>query len=132
MAYCEDEVKFVKKIFYYTDVLPFLGKDNAALQKLERNLEIFKAASDDVRLVWHPFYKTEEYLELNNSWVLSSYRKIVEQYRSENWGDFDEAEGYQAAKEVLLSCDAYYGDVSNFGYEAQLAGIPVMFQNFDI
>ena len=122
----------MKKIFYYTDVLPFLGRGKDATDKLISNLEIFKDSADRIRLVWHPWSGTEKYMELNESSVLDEYRAIVEKYRSEAWGDLDESDTFEDARKVLLECDGYYGDVSDLVYEAQNAGIPVMLQNVDI
>lgn len=122
----------MKRIFYYTDVLPFLGKEEMAIDKLIRNLEIFRNAKDDVKLVWHPWSKTEEYLKLNRSPVLNRYVEIVKKYREDGWGDFDEANTYKETLEVLLKCDGYYGDTSDMAYEAQLAKLPVMLQNFEV
>ena len=122
----------MKKIFYYTDVLPFLGKEEVAINKLQRNLEIFKAARDDVRLVWHPWSKTEDYMRLNRFPLIGKYKEIVEKYREEGWGELDEADTYQGTLEVLLECDGYYGDTSDMAYEAQIAKIPVMLQNYEV
>ncbi len=122
----------MKKIFYYTDVTPILGRGDAAIEKILRNLKIFREASEDIRLVWHPWSRTEFYLELNDSDVTDRYRRIVEEYRREAWGDMDESSSFDEAKEMLLSCDGYYGDVSDLVYEAQKAGIPVMLQNIDV
>lgn len=35
-------------------------------------------------------------------------------------------------REVMLGCDAYYGDVSDLVYDAQNAKMPVMLQNIEI
>ena len=122
----------MKRIFYYTDVLPFLSRDAAAIRKLEKNLETFKEASGDISLVWHPWSKTTDYLNPNKSKVVEDYQRVVDNYVNEGWGELDIAGSLQAAKEVLFSCDAYYGDASDLAYEAQLAGMPVMLQNIDI
>ncbi len=122
----------MKRLFYYTDVLPFLSLNEAAIRKLERNLEIFKESSDSICLIWHPWSKTEEYLALNHSNVIDDYRRIVKKYLDEGWGKLDDSDNYQAAKDVLLQCDAYYGDVSDLVYDAQQAKKPVMLQNFEV
>ena len=122
----------MKKIFYYTDVLPFLSKERAAIDKLKRNLEIFKEASGDVHLVWHPWSGTEEYLEINRSGAVSEYKSIVEGFLGEGWGELDTSDTYETAKNALFECDAYYGDPSDLAYEAQNSKIPVMFQNLEV
>nr|WP_297705484.1 hypothetical protein [uncultured Butyrivibrio sp.] len=122
----------MKKVFYFTDALPFLAKEGQAIDKLQRNLKIFREASNNIRLVWHPWSKTEEYLKLNNCTVTDEYLSILNNYRQEGWGDLDETDTYDSAKEVLLSCDAYYGDTSDMVYDAQNAKIPVMLQNIEV
>ena len=122
----------MKKIFYYTDVLPFLGRGEDALDKLIYNLEIFRDVADKIRLVWHPWSGTEKYMELNGASVLAKYRDVVEKYRSDGWGDLDESDTFEKTCMVMRGCDGYYGDVSDLVYEAQNAGIPVMLQDVDV
>lgn len=122
----------MKKIFYYTDVLGFLSREDDAIDKLNRSLAIFKESSDKIELVWHPWSRTREYLELNKSSIIDEYTDIVEKYRNDNWGVLDESDSFASAKEVMLSCDAYYGDVCDLIYEAQNAKMPVMIQNIDV
>ena len=122
----------MKKIFYYTDVLPFLGRGEDALEKLIHNLEIFREASDRIRLVWHPWSGTEKYMEINGDSVLDDYHAVVEAFRNEGWGVLDESGSFEEARKVLLGCNGYYGDVSDLVYEAQNAGIPVMLQDIDV
>lgn len=122
----------MKKMFYFTDVLPFLGKEELALDKLKRNLELFYQEKDKIKLVWHPWSGTREYLEMNNSGALSEYNRIVDEYISAGWGELDESKTMDDAIKVLLGCDAYYGDTSDLVYEAQNAKIPVMLQNLEV
>ncbi len=122
----------MKKVFYYTDVLPLLDRNREALDKIERSLSIFHESKEKIQLVWHPWSKTVEYLKLNNSDILNSYIRVVQKYRDEGWGVIDESDTFQGAKSVLFDCDAYYGDVSNLAYEAQLSNMPVMLQNYEV
>lgn len=122
----------MKKLFYYTDVLPFLSRGEDALDKLIHNLEIFHEAADHIRLVWHPWSETEKYMELNNYELLTKYQEIVQAYREAGWGILDETDSFSEARKVLLECNGYYGDVSDLVYEAQNGGIPVMLQNVDV
>lgn len=121
----------MKKVFYYTDVLPFLSRGEDAVDKLKRNLEVFKEEQESIRLVWHPWSKTEEYLELNKSDVIKDYKEIIDTYLSEGWGELDRSKSMSDAKEAMLKCDAYYGDSCDLIYEAQNAKMPVMIQNVD-
>lgn len=119
-------------IYYYTDMLPFLARGQAAIEKLERNLALFRDASEEIGLIWHPYSKTEEYLRRNGSPVLDAYLEILECYRREGWGILEETGDLSEVRRSLLSCSGYYGDVSDLVYEAQTAGIPVMLQDIDI
>ena len=121
----------MKKIFYYTDVLPFLAREEEAVQKLKRCLAVFRDAADDVRLVWHPYTRTPEYME-RNGLDAGEYREILENYRQEGWGILDESDPSAKVREVLLGCDAYYGDASDLAFEAQEAGLPVMLQDLEV
>ena len=122
----------MKRIFYYTDVLPFLSKEQAAIDKLIRNLDLFNHYADEITLVWHPWSKTVEYLQLNNSPVINDYLNLIEEYRRNGWGILDESVTLNDTRDVMLSCNAYYGDMCDLIYDAQDAGIPVMIQNTDI
>lgn len=122
----------MKKIFFFTDALPLLSKEKIAIEKLRSNLKSFYEASDNILLIWHPWPKTEEYLEINKSAVTCEYLEIVEDYRKASWGELDESDSIEKAKEKLLSCDAYYGDVSELAFYAQNAKMPVMIRNIDI
>ena len=123
----------MKKIFYFTDLLPFLSKPDMAINKLKKNLEIFKEASQDVQLVWHPWSRTEEFMQINKCPVINEYKKIVEEYKAAGWGILDETKTMDEAKEVMLGCDAFYGDaLGDFMYYAKEKGIPVMIQNVEI
>lgn len=122
----------MKRVFYFTDALPFMAREDAAIDKLLRNLKIFREASDNIQLVWHPWSETEKYFEINKSGAADKYKEIVEKYKKESWGVLDESKDFESAKTVLLTCDAYYGDTSDLVYEAQNAKMPVMLQNFDV
>lgn len=126
------EVKTMKKLFYYTDLLPFLSKPDAAISKLKRNLEIFKEASADVELIWHPYSRTEEFMQINKCPAMKEYKKIVDDFKNAGWGKLDETSTLADAKEVMFGCDAYYGDLCDLVYEAQSKTIPVMIQNVEI
>lgn len=122
----------MKKIFYYTDVLPILSKQREALNKINKTLEIFKNSSEEIELVWHPYSRTEEFLKLNKCPAEAEYRKIVEDFKNAGWGVLDEAPTLDEAKKVLSGCDAYYGDSCDLIYEAQKKNIPVMLQDIAV
>jgi hypothetical protein len=122
----------VKKLFYFTDILPFLSKPEIAIDKLLRNLELFKDSSENIRLIWHPWSHTEEYLRLNKCPVTDRYLEIVEDYKAAGWGTLDETKSPHDARKVLMGCDAYYGDFCELVFYAKENGIPAMIRNVEI
>ncbi|MBE5825979.1 MAG: hypothetical protein E7307_05010 [Butyrivibrio sp.] len=121
----------MKKIFYYTDALPILSRGKDAINKINRNLEVFKAEKN-IKLIWHPWSGMLKYLELNSSDVIDEYKEIADKYLKEGWGEMDRSKSLSEAREILLGCDGYYGDVCDLIYDAQNADIPVMIQNIDV
>ena len=119
----------MKSIFYYTDVCPFLAEGKTALDKLRRNLDIFKESREDIRLIWHPFNGISDYLREKAPETSVEYEKIVDAFKSEGWGVYDESEDGEA---VLADCVAYYGDPSPFVYRAQMDKKPVMIADIHV
>lgn len=119
----------MKRLLYYTDVLPILSKEDIALDKLERNLKLMSESRDMIKVVWHPYVRTEEFLELNKSKTIDRYKQIKEKYCNDGFGEFDESDDLKA---LAKSCDAYYGDYSDAVYYMQEDKKPVMLENMDI
>ena len=122
----------MKKLFYYTDLLPFLSKPDKAIDKLKRNLSTFKEVSQDIEIIWHPYSRTEEFMEINRCPAMKEYKSLLDEFKAAGWGKVDETSTLAEAKEVLFGCDAYYGDVCDLVYEAKDKGIPVMIRNIEI
>ena len=121
----------MKKVFYYTDVLPFLSKPKAAIAKLKANLDIFKESSENIELIWHPWSRTEEFMKLNKCAVTDEYKNIIEEFKAAGWGTLDETKTLEDARDVLLGCDAYYGDLGELAIEAKNKNMPLLLQNID-
>ena len=57
------------------------------------------------------------------------YLKIVEEYRSENWGIYDDTPDLHRA---IAVSDAYYGDISSLVDLYRLTGKPIMIQSTEV
>ena len=123
------EASGMKSIFYYTDVCPFLAEPEKAIDKLKRNLEIFKESSGDIRLIWHPFNGIDEYMQKKAPDTYEIYKGLVDEFKNEGWGVYDEREDGDA---VMDECAAYYGDPSPYVFHAQITGKPVMIADINI
>ncbi len=58
--------------------------------------------------------------------LLDSYNKMVEEYRSDGFGIYDDSADLNRA--IAIS-DAYYGDMSSVVLLCQSVGMPVLIQN---
>lgn len=119
----------MKRIFYYTDVLPLLTKGDKAMAKLKENLLFFKERSDEISLVWHPFLQMGEYLKKNDAPVYEEYLEICRWYLAEGFGELDESED---AISVVRACDGYYGDPSDLAWYACDSGSPALLIDYDV
>lgn len=116
-------------IFYNTSISALLKYDERMLEKMQDVFRVFKENKDEIALLWrpHPLIKTT--IESMRPQLWEEYNKIVEQYRKEDWGIYDDSADMDRA--VALS-DAYYGDHSSVVQLYQRTGKPVMIQNVDI
>ena len=118
-----------KIVFYNTSVAALLQHDEKMLEKMKSVFSIFKEHQDEVALLWrpHPLIKTT--IESMRPQLWAEYSKLVEQYKEEGWGIYDDTADMDRA--VVLS-DGYYGDPSSVVQLVQKAGKPAMIQNVNI
>lgn len=120
---------FKKIIFYNTSVTALLENDEKMLDKMEDVFRIFKERQNEVALLWrpHPLIKTTIQSMRPELW--ERYEKIVERYRTEGWGIYDDTADMDRA--VILT-DAYYGDRSSIVQLYEKTGKPAMVQDAKI
>lgn len=118
-----------KIIFYNTSIAALLENNEKMLEKMKDVFRIFKENKDEVALLWrpHPLIKSTVSAMRPQLWV--EYEKIVNQYKEEGWGIYDDSSDMDRA--VVLS-DAYYGDHSSVVQVYQKTGKPVMIQSIDL
>ena len=115
-----------KIIFYNTSVTALLDADDRMLDKIKRVLGFFKENSEEVVLLWRPHPLIEATLTAMRPELYEKYRQIVDEYRAEGFGIYDDSpELYRA----IAVSDAYYGDHSSVVQLYQQTGKPVMIQN---
>ena len=97
-------------------------------ENLESELEIFKK-NKEIILLWRPHPLTESTAKSMNPNAAKKYRSIVEKYKEEQWGIFDDtADLYRA----ITLADAYYGDVSSLVPLFFLTGKPTMINRSNV
>lgn len=113
-----------KVIFYNTSLYDLLNQKNM-MGKIVDTLAFFEKREDCV-LWWRPHPLYESTLASMMPELLPLYREIVESYKTESWGIFDEGEDLDWA---IAETDAYYGDGSSVVELYKEAGKPILYQN---
>lgn len=115
-----------KVMLYNTSVSALLEHEERMLAKMQDAFRIFKENRADVALLWRPHPLIKATIESMRPQLWEAYEKIVEQYREEGWGIYDDTADLNRA---ITLCDAYYGDPSSLVQLCREAGKPVMIQN---
>lgn len=118
-----------KVIFYNTSIGALLNSGEKMLTKMKCVFQTFRERKDKVTLLWRPHPLIKDTIESMRPDLWEAYQKIVQQYREEGWGIYDDTADLDRA--IAIS-DAYYGDGSSVVTLCQAAGLPVMIQNVDI
>lgn len=118
-----------KIILYNTTVASLMQYGEKLLTKLQRVFDIFKDSREDVLLLWRPHPLLKSAILSSKPELLDSYNAIVEKYRGENWGIYDDTSELERA---ITLCDAYYGDADGVAHRCETLGKPVMLQNVEI
>ena len=115
-----------KVIFYNTTVTALLQYNGQYLEKMRDVFRVFYEKRDEVALLWRPhplFRATIESMRLE---LEAEYKEIVENYRRDGWGIYDDTADMDRA--ICLS-DAYYGDESSVLNLYKLCGKDYIIQN---
>lgn len=115
-----------KIIFYNTSVTALLKHEENMLKKMKHVFEVFKERQDEVALLWRPHPLIRTTIEAMRPQLWQEYEQIVEQYKAEGWGIYDDTPDMDRA--IALS-DGYYGDRSSVIQLCQKAGVPVLVQD---
>lgn len=114
-----------KKVIFYNISISTLLKNPDMLNKIRDVLQFFKNCKG-AALWWRPHPLYESTLASMRPDMLSEYQQMVNQYKQEGWGIFDDGVDLQWA---IAETDAYYGDKSSVVQLFKEAEKPVMIQN---
>ena len=118
-----------KIIFYNNSVTALLQHEDKMLEKMKYVFRTFRENQEEVALLWRPHPLIRATIESMRPELWEKYRKLVEQYRAEGWGIYDDTPDMDRA--VAIS-DGYYGDASSIVQLCQEAGKPVMIQDVEV
>ena len=80
-----------KVILYNTSVTALLQHEDKMLVKMRSVFETFKESVDDVALLWRPHPLIKATIESMRPELWADYEKLVEEYRAEGWGIYDDS-----------------------------------------
>ena len=118
-----------KIIFYNTCVTALLQHGEKMLRKMEQVFETFKENQEEVALLWRPHPLVQATIESMRPQLWEEYRKLMEKYREEGWGIYDDTPDMNRA--IVLS-DGYYGDASSIVQLYEKTGKPIMMQDVEV
>ena len=118
-----------KVILYNTSVNALLRYKEQMLEKMKAVFGTFKKNLEDVALLWRPHPLIKATIESMYPQLWTEYERMVEKYREEGWGIYDDSVELNRA---LVLSDAYYGDGSSLVPLCQEVGKPVMIQNVEM
>ncbi len=117
-----------KIVFYNTSINALLRHDEEMLAKMESVFNVFKKYQDEIALLWRPHPLIPNTIKSMRPQLWIEYQKIVENYKKEGWGIYDDSADMDRA--VLIS-DAYYGDGSSIVQVYAQTGKPILMQNVE-
>lgn len=125
----KEDGSWKKIILYNTSVQALLDHKEKMNRKIRDVLRVFKENREEVALLWRPHPLIEATIQSMGLEGGDEYQEIVETYRAEGWGIYDDTADLDRA--IALS-DAYYGDGSSVVQLCREKGMPVMIQDVEI
>ena len=118
-----------KIIFYNTTVTALLQYGEQYLKKMKDVFQIFYENREEVALLWRPHPLMEATVGSMRPELWTGYTEIVEKYKAEGWGIYDDSAELDRAIGV---CDGYYGDGSSVVKLCWEMKKKIMIQNVNI
>ena len=111
-----------KVITYISSVGSVLETTDTYMDKLRTILDTFKSY-DNILLWWRPHPLIKKTIKRMRSDILQQYNDIVDKYKNEGWGIYDDSSDLHRA---IAWSDGFYGDWSSVLLMFQHAGKPAM------
>ena len=115
-----------KIVFYNNSIGALLENDAKMIEKMHSVLNTFFQYREDIALLWRPHPLIKATIESMRPHLREDYSCLVEKYRKDNWGIYDDSADLNRA--IAIS-DAYYGDSSSVVQLCKEKKMPIMIQN---
>lgn len=112
-----------KIVLYNNSITALLRHSEDMLEKMKEIFQTFKEFQEDIALWWRPHPLIESTISSMRPLLWQEYRKIVEEYKAEDWGIYDDTAEVDRA---IIVADAYYGDWSSLVHLFKQTGKPIM------
>lgn len=119
-----------KKIIFFNTHLNLIMAVNYKqfFIKLEQVFDYFKSR-DDIILLWRPHPLAVSTAKSMNPAAVEPYLRIVEKYKSEKWGIYDDTSDMDRA---IALADAYYGSESSVVPVFKATGKPIIIMDINV
>ncbi len=128
---CAGEVKSRKTIVYFLTVSFLAEHGSKAVEKINKNLEIFRENSDKVKIIWVT-QCIKDNIDMLDKTVSDDFRKAVDSFRKMQIGEYVEDIPPEENDLYARDCDAYYGDPSSLALAFFYSRKPVMIENAEV
>ena len=115
-----------KIILYSTSASALLWRGEQIIAAMQNVFDAFRNTQEEVALIWRPDRNVRNILRHENSVLWQKYRDLVQKYKSENVGIYDDSPERDRA---VLLCDVAYGDGGDILNECRNHKKPVMIQH---
>lgn len=116
-------------VFYNVSIAALLASGYRMMIKIRAVLKFFEANQGDYVLLWRPHPLLQSTINSMLPALMPEYEKIVKEYRSGDWGIYDESPDITRA---VVLCDKYYGDPSSVVELCKAVGKPILLQNPEV
>lgn len=117
-----------KRILFYTSISGLMQNAEIAAGKIKSVLDAFKQYSEQIEIVWCIQGLVDTVMEDMDKKLYNQINTVRDKYNIEQIGHICS----DRDKDMLNSCDAYYGDVSSIIQDYRNAGKPVMIMDYEV
>lgn len=117
-----------KRILFYTSISGLMQNTEIAAGKIKNVLDTFKQYSEQIEIVWCIQGLVDTVMEDIDQKLYEQINSVRDKYNIEQIGHICS----DRDKDMLNSCDAYYGDTSSIVQNYRNAGKPVMIMDYEV
>ena len=117
---------FKKIVLYRVSEGSFYSNEDRAIKKIRRVLKLFSDKKEEIALIYSPNPSVKESIKVDNPMLYNEYEKLVEEYRTNDFGIYDDSSVEYNRAELA---DAYYGDADSLVPYFESLRKPVMLAN---